>query len=143
MRREVGRQWELFGATGLTCRFLTTHHHLHAHPFVYAVMREVVGPRFDGWIRLGKACWFSTPPPAFRLGHAVGGIFQRRRRARSPWRASDTLWGLDRIFRMRSDEVRAALATLPESGLHEFLFHPRTRTCPDTQCLLELSPLAA
>jgi predicted glycoside hydrolase/deacetylase ChbG (UPF0249 family) len=138
MRREVARQWELFQATGFECRFLTSHHHLHAHPFVYRAMREVIGPRFDGWIRLGRTRWFDPAPGlGLRLGHAAGEFFQERRRRLSPWRASDTLWGLDRIFRMQAGEVRAALATLPD-GLHEFLFHPRTRSCPDTQCLLEL-----
>jgi hypothetical protein len=47
------------------------------------------------------------------------------------------LWGLDRIFRMEAGEVRAAIAALPD-GFHEFLFHPRTRSCPDTLCLLDL-----
>ena len=67
----------------------------------------------------------------------TGELFQARRRRLSPWRATDTLWGLDRVFRMRSREVGAAIAALP-GGFHEFLFHPRTRSCPDTQCLLEL-----
>jgi hypothetical protein len=139
MRREVARQWELFQATGLECRFLTTHHHLHAHPFVYRAMREVVGPRFDGWIRLGRPCWFGAGPgAAVRLGYALGDGLQQRRRRLSPWHTSATLWGLDRIFQMKAGEVRAALARLPEDGLHEFLFHPRTRSCPDTRCLLEL-----
>ena len=53
MRREVARQWELFQATGLKCRFINSHHHLHAHPLVYRAMLDVVGPRFPGWIRLG------------------------------------------------------------------------------------------
>jgi predicted glycoside hydrolase/deacetylase ChbG (UPF0249 family) len=142
MRREVARQWELFQATGLPCRFLTSHHHLHAHPFVWAAMREVVGPQCDGWVRLGRARFFTAPPAAMKLGHAAGEIFQQRRRRLSPWRASDTLWGLDRIFHMNAAEVRAALTTLPGEGLHEFLFHPRTRSCPDTRCLLELKPLS-
>jgi hypothetical protein len=142
MRREVARQWELFQATGLPCRFLTSHHHLHAHPFVWHAMREVVGPQAESWVRLGQARWFTGPPPGMRLGHAAGEFFQRRRRRLSPWRASDTLWGLDRIFTMKAVEVRAALATLPGDGLHEFLFHPRTRSCPDTRCLLELKPLS-
>ncbi len=38
---------------------------------------------------------------------------------------------------MNADEVRATIAALPD-GFHEFLFHPRTRSCPDTLCLLEL-----
>jgi hypothetical protein len=139
MRREVARQWELFQATGLECRFLTTHHHLHAHPFVFAAMREVVGPQFGGWIRLGRACWFSPPPPGRKFFSLAGEIFQAQRRKASRWRCSDTLWGIDRVFRMEAREVRAALAILPPDGLHEFLFHPRTRTCPDTRCLLELA----
>jgi len=143
MRREVARQWGLFQATGLPCRFLTSHHHLHAHPFVWGAMREVVGPQAESWVRLGQARWFSAPPTGMRLGHAAGEFFQRRRRRLSPWRASDTLWGLDRIFNMKAAEVRAALATLPHDGLHEFLFHPRTRSCPDTRCLLELKPLSS
>jgi predicted glycoside hydrolase/deacetylase ChbG (UPF0249 family) len=143
MRREVARQWELFQATGLPCRFLTSHHHLHAHPLVWRAMLEVVGPQAETWVRLGEPRWFSAPPPAgLRLGHAAGEYFQRKHRRLSPWRASDTLWGLDRIFHMKADEVRAALATLPSGGLHEFLFHPRTRSCPDTRCLLELKPLS-
>jgi hypothetical protein len=55
----------------------------------------------------------------------------------SPWRTTDTLWGLDRLFRMDAEEVRSAMAILPD-GFHEFMFHPRTRTCSDTLCLLDL-----
>jgi hypothetical protein len=143
MRREVARQWELFQATGLPCRFLTSHHHLHLHPFVWRAMREVIGPRLDAWVRLGQWRRFSASAPGLKLGAAAGEMFQRRRRGLSPWRPSDTLWGLDRIFRMNAAEVRAALATLPGDGLHEFLFHPRTRSCPDTRCLLELKSLSS
>jgi hypothetical protein len=137
MRREVARQWELFQATGLPCRFINSHHHLHAHPFVYHAMREVVGPRFDGWIRLGRPRAFQ---PSLGFALTCGDLFQHRRRRLSPWRATDTLWGLDRIFQMRSPEVVAAMADLPD-GFHEFLFHPRTRSCPDSLCLLELRSL--
>jgi hypothetical protein len=47
------------------------------------------------------------------------------------------LWGLDRLFRMDAREIRAAIDLLPD-GFHEFMFHPRTRTCPDSLCLLAL-----
>jgi hypothetical protein len=136
VRREVTRQWELFQATGLECRFVNSHHHLHAHPFVYRTLVDVVGPQFEGWIRLGKPRAFqrSSLSP---LWSALGWLFLDRRRRLSPWRSTDTLWGLDRIFRMNAAEVRSAMATLPD-GFHEFLFHPRTRSCPDSQCLLEL-----
>jgi len=136
MRREVARQWELFQATGLECRFINSHHHLHAHPFVYRALLETVDPGFQGWIRLGK-------PRAFRstslslLWSGLGWTYLERRRRLSPWPSTDTLWGLDRIFKMNAAEIESAVATLPD-GFHEFMFHPRTRTCPDSLCLLRL-----
>ncbi len=136
MRREVARQWELFQATGLECRFINSHHHLHAHPLVYRALLDVVGPRYAGWIRLGRPRPFQ-PTAASLLWSILGWTYLERRRRLSAWRATDTLWGLDRIFRMKAGEVRDAIATLPD-GFHEFLFHPRTRSCPDTLCLLAL-----
>jgi len=136
MRREVARQWELFQATGLECRFINSHHHLHGHPFVYRTLLDVVGPKFKGWIRLGQPRVFG-PAPVSLLWSALGWAYLERRRKLSAWRASDTLWGLDRIFRMQANEVRAAISRLPD-GFHEFLFHPRTLSCPDSLCLLEL-----
>ncbi len=97
MRREVRAQWELFRATGLRCAFVNSHHHLHAHPMVFAELLRVLPADFDGWIRRGWPCRF---------------------------RRSDTLWGVHRTHRMDAAEVRAAMAKLP-AGLHEFLFHPR------------------
>lgn len=139
MRREVARQWELFQATGLECRFINSHHHLHAHPMVYRTLLDVVGPQFSGWIRLGRPQVF-RPAPVSLLWSALGWTYLERRRRLSAWRTTDTLWGLDRIFKMKADEVRTALEKLPD-GFHEFLFHPRTRSCPDTLCLLELKSL--
>ena len=138
VRNEIVRQWELFQATGLECRFINSHHHLHSHPFVYRTLLEVVGTDFPGWIRLGRPHPFQ-PTSASWLWSVLGWTYLERRRKNSPWRATDTLWGLDRIFRMNAAEVRSALATLPD-GFHEFLFHPRTRTDPDTRCLIELGP---
>ena len=136
MRREVARQWELFKATGLKCKFINSHHHLHAHPFVYQAIRETVGPNFDGWIRLGKPCAFHGTGLS-PIWAGLSWIYLERRRRLSGWRTTDTLWGLDRVFRMEADEILAAIATLPD-GFHEFLFHPRSRSCPDTLCLLQL-----
>lgn len=133
MEDEVARQWELFASTGLPCAFVNSHHHLHAHPFVYSATRRVVGERFDGWLRLGRPRYFGGSGAIVALADRV----LNQRRKLSPWRVTDTLWGLDRLFRMDPQEVRAAMAKLPD-GLHEFMFHPRTRTCPDTQCLLAL-----
>jgi hypothetical protein len=165
MENEVARQWELFQATELPCVFINSHHHLHAHPFVFRAMRRVIGGAFPAeaenrnklpvphpelvetplrssqedapWLRLGRPCFFSSrsvTESALALGDQ---LFMNRRRRLSPWRTTDTLWGLDRLFRMDPREVRASLAGLPD-GFHEYLFHPRTRTCPDTQCLLAL-----
>ena len=136
MRREVAAQWELFRRTGLECAFINSHHHLHAHPFVYQALLETVGPDFRGWIRLGQARTLrrKKPPLAWRIFDDV--LIAKRRRS-SPWPSPQTLWGVDRSFQMDANEVRATLATLPD-GFHEFLFHPRTRTSADTLCLLEL-----
>jgi hypothetical protein len=141
MRSEVARQWELFQATGLDCRFINSHHHLHAHPFVYRALLETVGPQFRGWIRLGRPRAFGSTTLS-PLWSALDGIFLDRRRRLSVWRPTDTLWGLDRVFRMNAREVEAAAAALPD-GFHEFLFHPRTRSCPDSLCLIQLKSLLA
>jgi predicted glycoside hydrolase/deacetylase ChbG (UPF0249 family) len=142
MRREIAAQWKLFQRTGLECRFINSHHHLHTHPFAYRALLETVGPQFRGWIRLGQARLFDRPAPL--LWRALDAVYLAPRRNHSQWRSTDTLWGIDRTFRMDAAEVRATLATLPD-GFHEFLFHPRTRSCPDTLCLLNLrvSPVPA
>ena len=121
MRREVRAQWELFRATGLPCAFVNSHHHLHAHPMVYATLLDVLSREFAGWLRIGVPRYFDRTPAKARIAGAQS-VWRRRD---CPFRASDTLWGDDRLYRMRADEVRAAIATLPV-GLHEFLFHPRS-----------------
>jgi len=139
MRREVMRQWELFRGTGLPCHFVNSHHHLHAHPSVYQTLVEILGPDFKGWIRLGRIRFFRPALRFFSTSLLVDAFLHRERRL-SIWRSTDTLWGLDRLFAMKAHEIRAVLPALPE-GFHEFLFHPRTLSCPDTQCLLELISL--
>ena len=136
MRREVARQWELFQQTGLECCFINSHHHLHAHPIVYRALLDTVGPKFKGWIRLGKPRAFASSQLSL-LWSGLGGIYLNRRRRLSAWPSTDTLWGLDRVFQMNAGEVEAAIAALPE-GFHEFLFHPRARSCSDSLCLLQL-----
>jgi len=139
VQKEIARQWELFQETGLPCQFVNSHHHLHAHPTVYRMLVEVLGPDFTGWIRLGRVRFFQSMLPLLSTAHMIDTLFQRERKL-STWRTPDTLWGLDRLFAMKADEVRAAVSALPD-GFHEFLFHPRTLSCPDTQCLLELKSL--
>jgi predicted glycoside hydrolase/deacetylase ChbG (UPF0249 family) len=139
MRAEVAKQWELFQQTGLTCEFVNCHHHLHAHPEVYRTLLEVVGKDFKGWVRLGRVRSFGSAN-IFSKSQALDLFFKRLRQL-STWQSTDTLWGVDRLFTMNAREVRQTIATLPE-GFHEFLFHPRILSCPDTQCLLELRPLS-
>jgi len=136
MRGEIARQWELFQKTGLPCQFVNCHHHLHAHPAVYRTLVEVVGKDFKGWIRLGRVRSFDSASSFFNSSKLIDLRFKKLKQL-STWRSTDTLWGLDRLFAMDAREVHKAIATLPE-GFHEFLFHPRTLSCPDTQCLLEL-----
>jgi len=132
VRAEVARQWELFQATGLECRFINSHHHLHSHPYVYRTMLDVVGPQFSGWIRLGEPRALDSFSP---LWPVLNAIYLKRRRRLSAWRSTDTLWGVR--SRLTAEKVRAMVATLPD-GFHEFLFHPRTRSCPDSLCLIQL-----
>jgi len=136
MRDEVRAQWELFSATGLRCAFVNSHHHLHAHPFVYQMLLEVLPRTFDGWLRLGKPRFFSADLDAVWMGPA-DWLFMEPRRRRCPYRCCDTLWGLGRTFRMQANEVANAARQL-DDGLHEFYFHPRTTDDQDTRCLLEL-----
>lgn len=137
MRAEVKAQWELFHATSLPCAFVNSHHHLHAHPFVYKAMLNVLPSRFEGWIRSGKPQFFSPSPAAIVFG-VMDKLWVEPRHRHCPYRRTDTIWGLGRTFHMQSREVAAAVRQLP-AGLHEFFFHPRTvENDADVQCLLEL-----
>ena len=139
MRDEVARQWELFQATGLECRFINSHHHLHAHPAVYRAILNVVGPQFQGWIRLGLPRVFPDRTVSLPWG-ILNALYLERRRKLSRWRTPDTLWGVS--SKLNAKDVRATGAALTD-GFHEFLFHPRTRSCPDSICLILLKALSA
>jgi len=141
-RREIRYQWDAFRATGLTCRFANSHHHLHIHPFVRKTMFETLATDFDGWVRWGKPRFFGGSRP--RLGYRVlVTLLQAPCRKAPPFRLSSTLWGIDRTFNMNAREVEAVRAGLGD-GLHEFMFHPRRLgSDPDTACLMDLkSPRA-
>lgn len=137
MRDEVKVQWELFHATGLPCVFVNSHHHLHAHPFVYRALLDVLPPQFGGWVRLGKPRFFPASRGVILAGIA-DRVFLELRRQRCPHRHSDTMWGLGRTFHMQAREVADAAREL-RPGLHEFFFHPRNvDNDADVRCLLEL-----
>ncbi len=141
MRDEVKVQWELFQATGLPCAFVNSHHHLHAHPFVYKELLDVLPAQFEGWIRLGKPRLF-TPHPDMIIIEIADKLFMEPRRRRCPYRHSDTMWGLGRTFRMQAAEVVNTARQL-KNGFHEFYFHPRNvDNDADVRCLLELKTCA-
>lgn len=136
-RHEIAAQWAAYRDSGLECRFANAHHHLHLHPFVRRTMLEVMGSEFSGWLRWGRLRCFdrSAATVGYRL---LETALMAPHRGRLPCRESTTLWGIDRTFRMRAEEVRRVLPTL-EDGLHEFMFHPRSLDHGDTRCLLELA----
>lgn len=134
-RREIRAQWQAYQATGLRCRFVNAHHHLHVHPVVRHMLCEVLPADFGGWVRWGRPRFFGPPQP----GHAaVYALLQAPWRRRLPFPSSTSLWGLDRTGAMDADEIRAVLPRLGP-GLHEFMFHPRhLENDPDTTALLRL-----
>jgi predicted glycoside hydrolase/deacetylase ChbG (UPF0249 family) len=137
VRREIGCQWEAYRQTGLPCRFVSAHHHLHLHPFVRTELMETLPSDFDGWVRWGQPRFFGSSPWK-ALYQLLDALFQRPHRRRSPFRLSTTLWGIDRTLRMNADEILCVLPTLGQ-GLHEFMFHPRrVEEDPDTLALLKL-----
>jgi predicted glycoside hydrolase/deacetylase ChbG (UPF0249 family) len=122
-RQEIAEQWRLYSQTGLECRFVNAHHHLHIHPVVRRMLLDLL-PSIDAdWIRWGEPRFFDRGAAA--IGYAIlDRSLQTPHRARLPLRPSTTLWGIDRSFAMNADEIAAVIPTLGD-GLHEFMFHPR------------------
>lgn len=140
-RREIDRQWQAYRETGLPCRFVNAHHHLHFHPFVRQALADALPEDFTGWIRWGRPKTFGTGP-AGRWGlRALDRFLVAPRRGRFSQPTSTTLWGLDRTFSMDAGEILRVLPTLKD-GLHEFLFHPRRIGEADAACLVELAARA-
>lgn len=136
-RDEIRRQWEAFQATGLDCRFVNAHHHLHVHPFVRATLLETLPRDFHGWLRWGRPCFFDGG--TVRVFHeTIHRLLQRPHVEDLGFDYSNTLWGMDRTSRMNAAEVCAVLPSLGD-GLHEFMFHPRSIDSDrDMDCLVEL-----
>ena len=116
---------------------MNSHHHLHTHPLVYRHLLEVLPRSFSGWMRLGQPRFFGNDPIGLS-NQALGMLMRRHRRNCRELRASQTLWGIDRTFRMDAGEVIEAIRSL-SGGLHEFIFHPRrTESDQDLAALIEL-----
>ena len=140
IRRELQTQWNGFVATGIPCRFINGHHHLHIHPFIAREMYQVVAPTFNGWVRGFKVNFFAADPRGNLAYRLVRHGAENWLKAWPSDRRTDSLWGLDRTFRMKASEVAQVLPNLPD-GHHEFLFHPRHDNDRDQRALLELKPL--
>lgn len=135
--REIECQWEAYRETGIPCRFVSAHHHLHLHPVVLRKLTETLPSDFDGWVRWGQPRFFGLGPWKV-FYQLLDALFQAPHRRRSPFRLSTTLWGIDRTFRMNAGEILRVIPTLGQ-GLHEFMFHPRrVEDDSDTLALLEL-----
>lgn len=130
-------QWERYRELGVRCDFISFHHHLHLHPFVWREMCRVIGNDYAGWVRMPSVRAFHTSPIS-KIRALITDWVRRRRATKSGLHLSDTLWGADRTFSMDAGEVRAALSTLPSEGIHEFIFHPRHGDDGDSRCLLAL-----
>jgi predicted glycoside hydrolase/deacetylase ChbG (UPF0249 family) len=136
---ELAAQWEAFRATGLRCAFVNGHHHLHVHPAVLRELRRLLPADYAGWVRGFGVRLFGRPTPVSAQLAALVAPLARRGLARSGFRLSDSLWGLDRLHAMQAAEIRAALTKLPP-GFHEFIFHPRSEEDADCSALVELRP---
>ena len=138
-RREIRAQWEAFQSTGLNCAFINTHHHLHVHPFVRRELEAIIPQGFGGWHRGGHFHFFDHGLAPDQLGlRLAGATFKLRGLNGSLCPVADTVWGVDRLFAMRANEIQKTIAGLPD-GLHEFIFHPRSLTRDaDFEALLEL-----
>jgi len=131
VRKELRRQWAAFCATGLPCRFVNGHHHLHVHPVVLRELEQLIPPGQRPWLRGFAIRRFGpTRGRGGRVEHWISPFVCRRLDRRGGWTLSDSLWGLDRLCAMNSREVMAVIPDLPR-GLHEFLFHPRTAGAAD------------
>jgi len=140
MRKEIEIQWDLFQKTGLECSFVNAHHHLHIHPSVYSCLMRVLPESFRGWIRMGQPSFFAGNHRLFEFG-IISNWVRLFRKRRCVHRFSDSLWGVDRLFRMNAGEIAGAIHGL-QAGLHEFMFHPRNvDSDPDFLALLELKAM--
>ena len=137
VRREIQAQWERFTTTGLNCEFVNGHHHLHIHPFIAREMRRTLPAAFSGWVRGFAVESFTPHDGKTRKYRRLRKSAKRWLSVWSPVRCSDSLWGLDRLFSMETNEIARVLPKL-SPGLHEFLFHPRREGDTDHTTLLAL-----
>ncbi len=124
VRAELSAQWESFQRSGLRCRFINAHHHLHLHPVVGRILDDLVGEPSGIWIRGGRFRRFGSREgwvPA--LTRMFGNLRHTLWKPPGGLPTSESVWGVDRLHAMNAFEVARTVEKLP-MGLHEFLFHP-------------------
>jgi len=125
--QEISRQWQAFLETGLPCRFINSHHHLHLHPWVAREMCRVLGSFGNLWFRGGRFRALGTGESfTARVTRYVGALRAGALSGAGFPRCADSVWGVNRLHRMDAAEIRNVAESLP-AGLHEFLFHPTSR----------------
>ncbi len=145
VRDELVAQWGLLGRTGVRCRFVNAHHHLHLHPVVWRIVVDLVGRSTEVWIRGGKFRRFGTREAVVpRLTRLLGNLHRSFGPSQQGLRTPDSVWGVDRLHAMDADEVIQVAGTL-SVGLHEFFFHPggvpEGNPDPDLEALIRLRAL--
>jgi len=141
MQRELTAQWNQFVATGLRCSFINGHHHLHIHPVIAREMHRLLAGQFNGWVRSMESRFFEGSPDGNLPTRWLKGCSSKWLRRWPSAQQTKSLWGIDRTFCMRADEIRGVLPTLPD-GLHEFMFHPRQKGDADHRTLLDLKAVS-
>jgi YdjC-like protein len=124
VRGELSAQWAAFQRSGIRCRFINGHHHLHLHPVVGRILEELVAGIPGIWIRGGRFRRFGSKEGFVpRVTRVFGTLRGTLWRSPGSLRTPDSIWGVDRLHAMEASEVARVAESLP-MGLHEFIFHP-------------------
>ncbi len=133
LEREMRAQFERYLATGLPLDHVDGHHHLHMHPFLFALLHRCLEDYKVPWVRLVE----EDPGSARRggeswLGEGIAWVFAalaRRHRASlarsGAARAPDRIHGLRATGEMDRSEWLRALPKLDAATL-EVYTHPDT-----------------
>jgi hopanoid biosynthesis associated protein HpnK len=132
LRSEIAAQFQRFAATGLTLDHLNGHLNIHLHPVVFGLLLgsnqagqrtgfRLTRDRFRLNCRLAGGNW------PYRLSHAViFGLLCARaapKLHRTPWRHTDSVFGLLQNARVDETFVTSLLERLPP-GDSELYSHP-------------------
>ena len=139
VNEEVKLQWHAMKESGLKCHFINAHHHMCIHPHIRKTITKTVKNEFSGWMRWGRPKFFGEEKSGYKI---LDSLLQKPHIKKFPFKTSTTLWGIDRTFQMKSDEVLKQIKLITEQAgddeIHEFMFHPRKIGDQDTNCLIAI-----